>query len=53
MPVDQETVKRLAAAAVVTVEDLLQKTTVELVQTANVHEVAAKELMKIVCAATA
>jgi hypothetical protein len=53
MPVDQETVKRLAAASVVTVEDLLQKTVVELVQTGNVHEVAAKELMKAVCAATA
>ncbi len=53
MKLDPETVKKLAASSVLTVEDVLQKTVVELVQASNLNEVAAKELMNAVCLATA
>lgn len=53
MNLDGEIVKRLASANVLTVEDLLQKTVVELVQQNFLHEPAAQDLMRAVCSAAA
>ena len=52
---DVEVAKKLASASVVTVEDLLQKTIIELVQTPGLAlgEDVAKEAMRVVCAAAA
>jgi hypothetical protein len=53
--VDQDVVKRLAGANILNVEDLLQHTIIELVQTSNLnlHEPVAMDLMRVVCEATA
>ncbi len=53
--VDQDVVKRLAGANILNVEDLLQHTIIELVQTPNLnlHEPVAIDLMRVVCEATA
>jgi hypothetical protein len=52
---DGEVVKRLAGANILTVEDLLQHTVVELVQkpNLNLHEPMAIDVMKAVCSVTA
>ncbi len=48
---DVEVVKRLASVNILTVEDLLKHTIIELVQTPNLylHEPVAAELMQTVC----